>query len=277
DAFDPSWDSNLQKLIQTVSATLEIVLREDDIKLPEVGRQARIGQKKKSIIRIAVGALLTVLLLFAGWYVLPKLIPSGDSKFSTHQLEVTQTIEPDAADSTSDSNPLPPDWKTPAFTIPGNGLWKEDNGKYTAIGSVETIAWSEEKYSGDIEISMEIESSNAFAAANIVVYGNGFTLSSGNLIFTVANDILAIVEGSIYEENDYSYTAFSGPNFVQEKHTVLVKVVDRKATLFVDSVEISSVFLKDSTDNEGKIGLLKYWEIDEITFSNIRVKGTESP
>jgi hypothetical protein len=36
------------------------------------------------------------------------------------------------------------------------------------------------------------------------------------------------------------------------------------------------VFLQDTTDNEGKIGLLKYWEIDEITFTNIRVKGSKA-
>ena len=89
--------------------------------------------------------------------------------------------------------------------------------------------------------------------------------------------VLAIVEGSIYDDNDYTFLSGSDLNFNGEKHTILINIIDRKATLFVDGVKISSVFLKDSTDTGGKIGLLKYWEIEEIIFSNIRIKGTESP
>ncbi len=277
DAFDPSWENNLQKLIHTVSASLDVALSAEDIKLPETRSRMKAGSKKKLIMRIMMGIFVTALVIFAGWYGLTKLNTGRDEISSTHQPELTLEAESNSALSTSDSDALPPDWQTPEFNIPGNGLWQKEGGKYTAIGSVETIAWSDEKYTGDIEISLDIESPNAFAAANIIVYGNGFTISPGNVIFTVANDILAIVEGSIYNEEDYTYMSFPALNFVEEKHTVLINIIDRRATLYVDGVEISSVFLTETVDNEGKIGLLKYWEIDEITFSNIQVKGIKSP
>ena len=240
-------------------------------------RRVMTQQMKKRIIWILAGAVLAVILSFAVSYGLTKLNAGREEISSSQQSELALEIESTATISTTDSDSMSLDWKTLEFIIPGNGLWQTEEGKYTAIGSVETIAWSEERYTGDIEISLDIESPNAFAAANIILYGNGISLSSGNLIFTVASDILAIVEGSIYDENDYTYMSFPTINFVGEKHTVLIKVVDRRATLYVDGVEISSVLLKDTTDTEGKIGLLKYWEIDEITFSNIQVKGTESP
>jgi hypothetical protein len=275
DAFDPSWESNLQKLIHTVSTTLDIGLGAEDIQLPDAGPRVRSGKGGKRIPRIAAGAVAAAVLIFAGWYGLTRLIPGGDDQASGPPSDPAGVAETTEVSSASDPNPLPPDWGTPEFVTPGNGLWKEEAGKYTAIGSQETTAWSEMAYSGDIEISLDIESSNAFAAANIIVYGNGLTISPSNVIFTVASDILAIVEGTIYNESDYSYSSFPALNFVEEKHTVLIQIIDRKATLSVDGEKISSVFLQEATANQGKIGLLKYWEIDEITFSNIRVRGTE--
>jgi len=250
DAFDPSWEKNLQKLIHTVSASLDVALSAEDIKLPGAGRRTKADQKNKWIKRILIGIFAAAILIFAGWYGLGKL-------------------------PLSEAGGIPSVSKTADFIIPDNGLWQSEGGSYTAVGSLDTIAWSEGEYAGDIEISLDIESPNSFAAANIIVYGNGISLSSGNLIFTVANDLLAINKDSIYGEDNYLFDSASGLNFVEGKHTVLIKITDRKATLSVDGELISSVFLNEDINTSGRIGLLKYWEIDEITFSNIRIKGSE--
>jgi hypothetical protein len=214
-----------------------------------------------------------VIAVIGGFLIYPEFAKPGDVSDQAGVVEETQAST--TISNQEDDRNLS-EWKTPIFLIPDNGLWHQEGGKYTAIGSEDTIAWSEETYTGDIEISLEIESFNDYAGANIIVYGNGISLSSRNLIFTVG-DMLAIVEGSIYQEDDYTYVEPSGLFPFGGKHTAMINIKDRRATLFVDGVEISSVFLKDTTDTEGKIGLLKYWEFDEVTFSNIQVKGKESP
>jgi hypothetical protein len=277
DAMTPPIERHLEKITASVQTFLSVA-NEQEI-LPEAAPILEKPQKKHLPLPLQISLLIgmVALFVFVGWYGLTKL-NGGESSVQLPEL----TLEAELAStlSTSDSNSIPPDWIIPEFIISGNGLWNKEAGRYTAIGLNDTIAWSEEKYTGDIEISLDIETSNSsndYAAAYIIVYGNGITMSSGNLIFNIANDILAIVEGSIYDDNDYTFLTFSDVNFVGEKHTVLINIIDRKATLFVDGVKIGSVFLKDTTDTGGKIGLLKYWEIEEIIFSNIRIKGSEYP
>ncbi len=283
DAMTPPLERHLEKITAAVQTFLSVA-NEQEI-LPEAAPFLEKPQKKHLPLPLQILLLIgmVALLVFVGWYGLTKLNGGRDIKSSVQLQELTLEAELASTLSTSDSNSIPPDWIIPEFIIPGNGSWNKEAGRYTAIGYIDTIAWSEEKYTGDIEISLDIESppdiesSKDYAAAFIIVYGNGITQSSGNLIFNVANDILSIVEGSIYDDNDYTFIAGSDVNFIGEKHTVLINIIDRKATLFVDGVEIGSVFLKDTTDTGGKIGLWKYWEIEEIIFSNIRIKGSEYP
>jgi hypothetical protein len=157
------------------------------------------------------------------------------------------------------------------FVIPANGLWLEEDGHYTAIGSKDTITWSNALFSGDLGESFDIESSNTNSIANFIIYGNGGSLASGNLIFTIASDRQSLLADSIYDNGNYLFTSLSSLSFGDQKHTVLVSVVDRTARLFLDREEIASSFLNTNINNSGKIGLLKYWEIDNIIFSNIRV------
>jgi hypothetical protein len=167
------------------------------------------------------------------------------------------------------------DWRTISFILPGDGLWQEDGGRYSAIGSKDTIAWSEEMLAGDVEISLDIESSSSYGAATIIVYGNGRSMASGNLIFTIASDLQAILADSIYDNGTYLFDTLATINMENQKHQVRISIIDRKASFFLDGDEISSVFLDDEINSSGRIGLLKYWEIHDITFSNVRVRSTE--
>jgi hypothetical protein len=167
-------------------------------------------------------------------------------------------------------------WKAIDFVIPGNGLWRQENGHYTAIGSQDTIAWSEEVYEGDLELSLDIESSNSFSAASVVLYGNGGSLASGNLIFTIANDLQAILADSIYDDGTYLFSSLGSVDFVEQKHNVLIAINDRQANLFLDGEQIASVFLDENINTSGKIGILKYWEIPDVSFSNIQIRESGS-
>ncbi len=178
--------------------------------------------------------------------------------------------------SSSDENGSLSEWKTIKFAVPGNGLWREETGSYTAVGSKDTIAWSEDMLAGDLELSLDIESSSPFSAANIVIYGNGGSLATGNLIFTVASDLQAILADSIYDDGTYLFSSLSSVGFGGQKHSVLISIIDRKAILFLDGDQIASVLLDESINTNGRIGLLKYWEIDDVTFSNIRIRESES-
>jgi len=140
---------------------------------------------------------------------------------------------------------------------------------------MDTIVWSEDIFSGDIELSLELESSNSFTGASVILFGNGGSLASGNLIFTIVSDQQGIIADSIYDNGHWLSGSVNSLNFIDQKHTVLISVIDRKASLFVDGVEIGTVFLDENINTSGKIGLLKYWEIHDISFSNIHLRVSE--
>jgi len=158
------------------------------------------------------------------------------------------------------------------FNVPGNGLWLEEDGRYTAIGSKDTIAWSDDLFAGDTEVSFQVESASPNTAANVILYGNGGSLAPGNLIFTIASDHQSILADSLYDDGTYLFASMNSLGFGEQKHTVLISVVDRKASLFIDGEEVGSVFLDESINTSGRIGLLKYWEIPDVTFSSIRAR-----
>jgi len=165
------------------------------------------------------------------------------------------------------------DWRTVAFSTPEDGHWRMTaDGVYVAVGSEDTIAWSDEEFAGDLELTLDIQSPNASGAANILVFGDGHGLSAGTLIFTIANDLKAIVADTIYPGGTYLFDRFEALAFAGQTHSMTITIIDRKASLFLDSVLVSSVFLGENINSEGRIGLLKYWEIPEMVFSNIRVR-----
>ena len=164
------------------------------------------------------------------------------------------------------------DWTSVAFRIPSGNLWRQADGSYTAVGSKDTIAWSEEVYEGDLELSVDVESPSADGGVDIIVYGDGQGFSRGILIFTVANDGQWIAADTLYQGARFLTTAGSGVYFDGQRHTLGIRIADRQAALTWDGREIVSTFLGDEINSTGRIGLYKYWERPEMTFSNVRVR-----
>jgi hypothetical protein len=232
-------------------------------------------------------------LLFAAvgiFLVYPELSRAGEVPDGTADVvDATEGVDDDAQPPAVVENNLAPtlppsipsgvlsDWKVIEFTVPGDGLWLAEGGRYMAIGSKDTIAWSQDIFAGDVEISMDLESPVSYAAANIILYGNGGSLTPGNLIFSVASDLQAISADSIYEGEGgrFLFSSWTSLDFVGQKHSILISILDRRAKLFLDGEEIGSVFVPEDSNTSGKIGLLKYWETGEITFSNIHVRSLE--
>jgi hypothetical protein len=102
------------------------------------------------------------------------------------------------------------------------------------------------------------------------------SLSSGNLIFTVANDLQAILADSIYDNGTFLSDTMGSVKFGEQKHSVLIRIIDRKASLYLDEEEIASVFLDENINTNGRIGLLKWGGIHDMTFSNPRIMGSET-
>lgn len=232
-----------------------------------------------------VGAVLAVV---GGFLLYPELAKTGalpDGPVAVGDENAAAVADANPA-SVEDENPAAPlstnapegslsDWKTFEISIPGDGLWLEEDGRFTAIGSRDTIAWSEDLFAGDIELSLDIESSKSFSAANIILYGSGRTLAPGNLIFVIASDQQAIQADTIYDGGTYLYASVSNLEYGEQKHSVLISIHDRIASMFLDGEEIASAILDDSINASGKIGLFKWGGIDNVTFSNIHVRSME--
>ena len=232
-----------------------------------------------------VGALLAVVGAFLLYpdFSNPDAVGDSPAAVVDENPAAVADVNPTAAE---DENPAAPpttiapngklsEWKTIKFTIPGNGLWLEQDGSFKATGSKDTIAWSEDLFEGDVEFSLDIESSNSYSAANIIFYGNGGSLALGNLIFVIAGDQQSILTDTIYDGGTYLYSSLNSLEFGEQKHSVLISIHDRRASLFLDGEEIASAFLDDSINASGKIGLLKWGGINNVTFSNIRVRSME--
>jgi len=238
-------------------------------------QQVTVKQGRTTWIMGLVMAVVGVFLLYPE-LAAPGEAPEGQAAVVDTNLPAVADANPAATLPSSDPNGGLSEWKAIEFAVPGNGLWLEEDGRYTAIGSKDTIAWSDDLFAGDIEVSLEVGSSSPSSAANVILYGNGGSLAPGNLIFTIASDHQSILADSIYDNGTYLFTSMSSLGFGEQKHTVLISIIDRKASLFLDGEETASVFLDENINTSGRIGLLKYWEIHDVAFANIRVRESAS-
>jgi len=238
-------------------------------------QQVTVKQGRATWIMGLVMAVVGVFLLYPE-FAAPGEAPEGPAAI----VETNSPAVVDANPATTLPSPDPngglSEWKAIEFAVPGNGLWLEEDGRYAAIGSKDSIAWSDDLFAGDIEVSLEVDSSSPSSAANVILYGNGGSLAPGNLIFTIASDHQSILADSIYDNGTYLFTSMSSLSFGEQRHNVLISIIDRKASLFVDGEATASVLLDENINTSGRIGLLKYWEIHDVTFSSIRVRESGS-
>jgi hypothetical protein len=78
DAFDPSWESHIRKLINTISSYVESTIAEADVQVPEALVLKKKALKNKTITRILVGFAAAVLVISVGWLGLASLIGTDD-------------------------------------------------------------------------------------------------------------------------------------------------------------------------------------------------------
>jgi hypothetical protein len=111
DAYDPSWESHIKKLIKEVSANLETTLDEQDI-VVSAGIERKTKQQKK-LTRILAGVAAGALLITAGWYGLPLLnnwvgeTSAFPETATTTPQERTVTEEPEKTDTPEPATPGP--------------------------------------------------------------------------------------------------------------------------------------------------------------------------
>jgi hypothetical protein len=217
------------------------------------------------VLGLAMAAVGLVLLL-------PEFSTSrDDSGGQTANVETQPGVTPAGPDTSGSLT----EWMGIEFAIPDDGLWLEENGKYSARGSTDTIAWSEETFAGDMEIALSVGSATPLAAASIVVYGDGASQTPGNLIFTIANDLQAILADSIYDNGTYLFASTDRVEFGEQEHAVVIRIVDRKATLILDGTTVGSALLDETIHSDGRIGLFKWGGISNVTFSSLRIRGSE--
>ncbi len=73
DAYDPSWESHIKKLIYTVSSHLETTIAEEDVEVPETLHRKQKTLKNRGKRRILAGIVTVALVISAGWYGLTQL------------------------------------------------------------------------------------------------------------------------------------------------------------------------------------------------------------
>jgi hypothetical protein len=97
DAYDPSWQSHLKKLITTISSYLETSIPEEDVQVPETIVQKKKKKKKrlsnKAIGKILFGIAALIVVMFLGWVGLASLDDSDDGT----QVLASPTMEQIAA------------------------------------------------------------------------------------------------------------------------------------------------------------------------------------
>jgi hypothetical protein len=94
DAYDPSWESHIRRLINTVSSYVESTIAEADVEVP----QALVQQKKalinKRIRRILVGIAAAVLVIAVGWLGLASLLKTDDDTQASSSSATEQVTAP---------------------------------------------------------------------------------------------------------------------------------------------------------------------------------------
>ena len=211
--------------------------------------------------------------LLGTWLLLPELgttAPAVSSLEPSEPLPVpTSVSNPPSSSKGVSGNPI-------AFNIPNNNLWNQSSdGSYTVIGNEDTIAWSNLIVDGDIELSFDIQYQGPNGEGNIIIYGNGGGLSDEQLFFGFGPVHSKIMAGTPYDSR-YLDDLWMTDVDVNKMHSVIIKIVNRKASLFFDSVEILSAFIPEDINANGKIGIYKYrgetgMSDNGATYSNFRL------
>jgi len=59
-------------------------------------------------------------------------------------------------------------------------------------------------------------------------------------------------------------------------HTITIEIIGDKASLYLDGEKIASAFFTTEIVRRGRVGLTKFWEVPIVTYSNIKIKTSNS-
>jgi len=166
-------------------------------------------------------------------------------------------------------------WNPVLFNIPNDGNWTQPtNASYSATGDkTDTFAWSEDILEGDFILKLDVESDfGNYGEGLVIIYGNGQTWSNGSLIFGINGFWQSIRIDTIYSDGDEVWLDYKERKLAKKNYTMTIEVVGDIATLYADDVLVASTTIPTKANHSGKIGLVKYWESADVTFSNILIK-----
>ncbi len=108
DAYDPSWESHIKKLIYTVSSHLETTIPEEDVEVPEKLQRKQKPLKNKGIRRILAGIVTIALVISGGWYGLNRL-NNTNQETPEYNLSLTEQAitTPDENEEIQEITPSP--------------------------------------------------------------------------------------------------------------------------------------------------------------------------
>jgi len=160
--------------------------------------------------------------------------------------------------------------KVLSFKITEYEFWQKlSNNSYFVTGDQDTFIWTEESFSGDISLHVDIEGDAENCEGVIILCGGGKGFSKHGLIFNIAHDFQSIRTYTFFSGMKYLVRGDRSVNFLKQKHKMSIKIVGNEALLFLDEEKILKTELPANMRREGKIGLYKYKKRPEVTYSNI--------
>jgi len=75
DAYEPSWEVHIKKLVSDVSTILEVKIEEERIQLPDGVEKVQHQEKKRKWVKILVVLSAVLILGTVGWFSFPALFP----------------------------------------------------------------------------------------------------------------------------------------------------------------------------------------------------------
>lgn len=181
------------------------------------------------------------------------------------------TITPQQVQSQEETNGETT-WTPVIFNIPNDGHWTQltDTSYYVTGDKTDAFAQSEDIIEGDFILKLDVESTfGNYGAGLVIIYGDGQTWSNGCLIFGMNGFWQSIRIDTIYSDSDEIWLDYKERKLTKKKYTMTIEVEGNMANLYADDILVASTIIPAKAKNSGKIGLVKYWESADVSYSNI--------
>jgi hypothetical protein len=186
----PPLERHLGAITESVQALLSV--GEDQPSVPAAS-QVDIHTNEGRAFPIWAIAMITIACVLviagvAGWAYTRWLTASSQPQIADLSVAVEQKSTSINNETPEPSSPAAgSEWRTLNFNIPNESLWSlSEEGSYAALNqTAETaFAWSDEIIEGDFILNVNITSPDKPAEGVIIIYGDGWDYSYGELLFS---------------------------------------------------------------------------------------------